>query len=107
MKTPEQIAKENDLFRKTMILTKRHRVVLSENVSSHEKREEIIEAVRNFEGFSADNDPYGEHDFGKVIVDETSYFFKIDYYDENLEYGVDPKEEPAIRVMTIMSADEY
>ena len=45
-----------------------------------EKRKlEILEAVGKFDGFDADNDPYGEHDFGALQVDGERLFFKIDY----------------------------
>ncbi|MEM9476949.1 MAG: DUF3768 domain-containing protein [Pseudomonadota bacterium] len=46
-----------------------------------------VEAVRMFDGFSEDNDPWGEHDFGAVAVNGEKVFFKIDYYDPSLEAG--------------------
>ena len=37
------------------------------------------------------------------------YFFKIDYYDKNTEFGSPDPADPAVttRVLTIMRADEY
>jgi hypothetical protein len=38
--------------------------------------------VQNFADFSADNDPYGEHDFGSFEVAGETFFWKIDLYEE-------------------------
>ncbi len=38
---------------------------------------EIINEVRNFNNFNEDNDPYKEHDFGKVVVNGTDYFCNV------------------------------
>lgn len=55
------------------------------------------------------NDPYGEHDFGKVVVNGVSCFWKISYYDNRLEYGSEDPANPDIttRVLTIMLTSEY
>jgi hypothetical protein len=94
------IALKNDLFRKTFI---GGRVMLTNGVNGSGKVDEILKAVREFNDFNEDNDPYKEHDFGKIVIDGEDYFFKIDYYDENYEYF----QEDGNRVMTIMRADEY
>ena len=60
-----------------------------------------------FDAFTKDNDPWHEHDFGKFSVGGEEYMFKIDYYDENLQYGADPLTQPFRRVLTILRADEY
>jgi Protein of unknown function (DUF3768) len=66
-------------------------------------------AISAFEGFTRDNDPYGEHDFGSVEVPGHVIFFKIDYYDLDLLHHSPDPADPAVtrRVMTIMLADEY
>ncbi len=66
-------------------------------------------AIADFEGFSNGNDPYEEHDFGMVTVDDTRLFFKIDYYDRNKRCrSEDPADpEKTCRVMTILLAEEY
>lgn len=71
--------------------------------------EELISAVRNFAAFSKSNDPYGEHDFGNVEVDGVSYFWKVDCYDLNLEFGSpDPADETRTRrILTILAASEW
>jgi hypothetical protein len=72
-------------------------------------RQRLIEVVRRFDDFTADNDPYGEHDFGKVTLDGSDHFFKIDYYDKDKQYGSEDASNPAItcRVVTIMNAEDY
>lgn len=68
-----------------------------------------LAAVRSFDTFTTDNDPYGEHDFGCVAVGEERVFWKIDYYDTTLCYGSNDPADPAqtTRVITIMLAHEY
>lgn len=68
----------------------------------------VLAAVRGFEDFTAANDPWGEHDFGQVVIDGEAYFWKIDAYDINLEYGSpDPADETVTRrVLIIMTAGD-
>lgn len=68
-----------------------------------------IRAVRLFDRFDPENDPYGEHDFGSVEVDGQRLFWKIDYYDRSLSYGSSDPANPAVtcRVITLMLASEY
>jgi Protein of unknown function (DUF3768) len=68
-----------------------------------------IAAVRAFDTFSADNDPHGEHDFGAFDIDGEHLFWKIDYYDTDLEHGSPNAADPAVtkRVLTILLAEEY
>lgn len=67
-----------------------------------------LAAVRAFSAFSADNDPYGEHDFGAFPLDGERLCWKIDYYDLSLGYGSRDPADPAqtTRVLTIMLAEE-
>jgi hypothetical protein len=71
----------------------------------------VINAVKNYDDWSESNDPYGEHDYGRVEVDGVSYIWKIDYYDLSYTYGVDASERNNTarcrRVLTIMRSDEY
>lgn len=68
-----------------------------------------LAAVRTFTAFDADNDPYGEHDFGSFTLSGQLLFWKIDYYDRKLEEGSpDPADERVTsRVLTVMLATEY
>ena len=69
----------------------------------------VTAAVRSFEAFSDDNDPWQEHDCATLDVDGEAVMFKIDYYDENMEYGSpDPADAKLTRrVLTIMLASDY
>lgn len=68
-----------------------------------------LRSVQTFEGFTQDNDPYGEHDFGSLNLAGSTIFWKIDCYDENLEFGSEDPADPARtrRVLTLMLASEY
>lgn len=68
-----------------------------------------LHAVRTFDDFNEDNDPYGTHEFGMVEVDGHNVMFKIDAYDQNLEYGSPDPTDPSVttRVLTILLASEY
>ena len=74
-----------------------------------EAQARIIEAVRAFDDFTPDNDPYGEHDFGSVEVDGDKIFFKFDYFDlTHAMHSEDPADSSKTeRVLTIMLASEY
>ena len=69
----------------------------------------LFRAVSDFDDFNQDNDPHGEHDFGRIMLDACTYFWKIDYYDHNLCFGSEDPTNTDIttRVLTIMLASEY
>ncbi len=103
-----EVKNRNDIFRRGMIQDNRHRIVLTQGVAYCENKERIVELVRDFDSFTGGNDPYEEHDFGMIEVNGQKYFFKIEYYDLNYEWGVDPHETSEYALlMTIMRADEY
>lgn len=70
---------------------------------------EIHQLVVDYDDFSADNDPYGEHDFGALTFQGEKVFWKIDYYDATLAAGSPDPADPEVtmRVLTIMLANEY
>lgn len=65
--------------------------------------------VMGYSAFTEDNDPHGEHDFGSFDIDGDKFFWKIDYYDRQKEYGSDDPADPAktCRVITVMLASDY
>lgn len=69
----------------------------------------ITKAVRSYDDFSPDNDPYGEHDFGSFELYSHGLYWKIDYYDLTLECGSEDASNPEVtsRVLTIMLKEEY
>lgn len=69
----------------------------------------VLLAIQQVVEFNEDNDPYGEHDFGSVVVNGDRLFWKIDYYDRLLmSQAVDPANPiECTRVMTVMYAWEY
>jgi hypothetical protein len=70
---------------------------------------EVAKRVAEFDAFTRDNDPYGEHDFGSFDYGGAAIFWKIDYYDRDLRGGSPDPADPSVttRVLTIMLASEY
>ena len=69
----------------------------------------IVNAIASFHDFNADNDPWGEHDFGTLQFEGHSVVFKIDYYALDGESHSPDPSDPGVteRVITIMLAEEY
>jgi hypothetical protein len=67
---------------------------------------ELIKTMRRHQ---FEEDTYGERDFGAFTFRGEKVFFKVDYYDNNLEYGSEDPADASItaRVVTIMLASEY
>ena len=109
MSAPLFVTALNDAFRRTFM---GGRVLLTAGITSLSETHqvEIMQAVQSFESFTADNDPYGEHDFGRIDHPVAGrIFWKIDYYDRSMEQGSDDPADPTktVRVLTIMLASEY
>lgn len=102
-----KIMERNDNLRKSLRSDHQNKVVLTSSVYQSDDKEKILELVRTFDDFNKDNDPYKEHDFGMVMFNKQTYYFKFDYYDLNMEYGVDPHTDEYILVLTIMHSSEY
>lgn len=108
-----KIRKLNDEFRKNLISKTGiiyWKLILTKWVLwfSEYQQIKIIKKAIAFNKFTEDNDPYGEHDFWTIEIYWTKFFWKIDYYDKNCEYGsLDPSDEKkTTRVMTILLAEE-
>jgi hypothetical protein len=70
---------------------------------------EVLRRVREYDRFTWDNDPYGEHDFGSFEIGGTVFMWKLDYYDRDLQCGSEDPADPGrtTRVLTVMLASEY
>ncbi len=115
-KPPPTIAELNDLFRKnpTPIIGKppvQGKLLITQGISalSQEDQASILAKVRDFRDFTADNDPYGEHDFGSFEHQDQKIFWKIDYYAPDMNSGSEDPADPGKtnRVLTVMLAEEY
>jgi hypothetical protein len=104
----EKIRNLNDNFRRTFT---GGTVLLSASIAALSKTQQIviIAAVRAFDEFTVDNDPYSEHDFGSLEVGLETIFFKIDYYDLTKAMHSPDEADPAVtaRVLTILLASDY
>ncbi len=104
MKTKQAsvVAALNDEFRR-----KGFGVVITPGVQAIDDVAGLMRAVRTFDAFTSDNDPYGEHDFGSIVWHDETVLWKIDYYDVQLRGWEDPLSRRCRRVLTVMLASEY
>lgn len=98
----------NDNFRSTLI---GGQVVMTAGVNElpMDVKAKVLLTVMSFDGFTKDNDPYGQHDFGFFEVAGDIFYWKIDYYDPDCRFGSEDPADPekTARVLTIMLAAEY
>ena len=104
------IADLNDRFRKEP--TRHGNAYTTDGVAEHGPAfvAKAFAGVAAFDAFSADNDPWGEHDFGSFELEGEKLFWKIDYFDKHdPDLGAEDPSNPTTtqRVLTIMLADEY
>jgi len=106
--TTARIRELNDAFRTTF---RGGRIMMTPGVNGMPDcvKAEVLTKVATFKDFTEDNDPHGEHDFGAFEVVGRKLFWKIDYYDRELQHGSENPTNPdeTIRVLTIMLASEY
>ena len=103
MKTQHsEIATLNDKFRKYGLgyMMTPGIAALGDNVA-------VTDAIRAYDSFNEDNDPYGEHDFGSLELFGEKIFWKFDYYNPSLQSYCDPLDSSCVRVLTVMLAEEY
>lgn len=104
----ERIARLNDELRITGL---GGRIIVTRGVQSLPQFNSmaLIHALRSYDGFDIHNDPHGERDFGDFDHCGAELLWKIDYYDERLEYRSDDPADPDVttRVLTILLAAEY
>jgi len=108
-----QIRALNDKFRQTFD-NKIGKVIITHGVGclNINQLQQLIQAVKQFNDFNEDNDPWQEHDMGRIELFDEKFFFKIDYFDsQRYEQGIGSEEPENIhktfRVMTIMLVNEY
>lgn len=69
----------------------------------------VVRLTTEFDAFTPDNDPDGEHNFGSFEYGGNKFFWKIDYYDKQKIFGSPNPADTAVthRVLTLMIAQEY
>ena len=72
----EKVKQLNDAFRRSTV---GGTFIFTSGISALDKqtREEIILGVRKFDNFTEGNDPYKEHDFGKLTIKGIDIFWKM------------------------------
>jgi hypothetical protein len=105
-----RIAALNDALRKDPSRA-RWMMTLGVNAEGPEFVAAAIAAVKAFDAFTAENDPYDEHDFGSVRVKGQDLFWKIDYFEKGSDHtaGAETPDDPQTtdRVLTILFPREY
>ena len=104
-----KIAELNDQFRQGDMKLGQYMMTSGVQALAPEKQVQLIRLVQGFDQFTPDNDPYKEHDFGRVSMDGRDYFWKIDYYDPiRSQHSADPASPNATRrILVLMRTDEY
>lgn len=92
----------NDQFRKSGF-----GITLTNGIQSVRDLPGLLQAIREFDDFNEDNDPWHEHDFGRLEWNGDKVFWKIDYYNETLDGWEHPLSGRCKRVLTVMLAEEY
>jgi hypothetical protein len=98
----------NDEFRKTLHGGRLH-ITRSLLIRTEGKVGELILAIAAFDDFTADNDPYKEHDFGSLTWKGDVILWKIDCYDLDMSMASPDPADPTVtrRVLTVMLAEDY
>ncbi len=121
----ERIARLNDLARRAMGVACTAVATVGFRSLPDADQSCVRELIETYDTFDEDNDPHGERDFGTIYQlsdggwtterprlredERERVFWKLDYYDRDLQFGSEDAANPAItrRVLTIMLADEY
>src|SRR5712692_5259893 len=92
--TAAEIARRNDEFRRTT-----REMYLMPGIQALPDMLDLVQAVRDFNTFTYDNDPDGEHNRGSIIWHEQETMWQIDYFDQTLSYAEDPLLPECRRVL--------
>jgi len=116
-KTLSVITQHNDMFRTSFGKCKdlKGQIVQTQGVAALGPIAAMIIAskIMRYDNFTEETDPYGEHDFGSVIIHHNgvpiTVWWKIDLYDADYERGAEDPEDTArtARVMTILLPSEH
>lgn len=109
MNDKAEVARLNDLLRTTM--HPRHgQVVVTHGVAilPMEKQLRILTAIQEYDEWTREVDPHGEHDFCAVTVDGERFFAKCDYYDPSYRCHSENPADPVKtkRVLTVKRAGD-
>lgn len=109
----EQTRALNDQFRSNFD-PKLGRVILTAGVQAlpNEQLQQLLQAVKDFNDFNSENNPYLENDMGRIELFNSSFFWKIDYLDrqqwrQSIGSSDHADVQKTLRVMTIMFTSEY
>ena len=109
MSSTATIRELNDAFRTTF--SGNGDVYLTRGIDElpEEEKSAVLQRVQTFDAFTPDNDPHSEHDFGSFEHAGKKVFWKIDYYDLDLQYhSPEPADEDStMRILTVMLAEDY
>jgi hypothetical protein len=98
----------NDAFRKTFAGGK---MVMTASVAALPEMVKASALVKlaEFNDFTPENDPHGEHDFLSFEHCNRTFFWKCDYYDKEMDGGSEDPADPdkTTRVGTLMLAEDY
>jgi Protein of unknown function (DUF3768) len=89
---PKWLAEKDRILIWNDHLRKSHRggkVLLTRGIAALDARLQatIMKAVADFDAFTPDNDPHGEHDCAILSVKGHRIIFKIDYFDPSMTYA--------------------
>jgi hypothetical protein len=104
----KRVARLNDRFRRSFLGGK---IVIS--IGVHALPDTVKAAallrVATYRGFTEENDPHGEHNFGRFRLYAEQFCWKIDYFDPQFEHASEDPSDPKKtgRVLTLMLSREY
>jgi uncharacterized protein DUF3768 len=103
-----EIRRLNEQFRTTF---RGGQVLLTASVAELPSADKAagLQAVADFKDFNEENDPNEERDYGAFDLSGREWWFKIDYYDLNLEgRSADPADPAKMkRIMTVGLAMDW
>ena len=99
---PNLIGRLNDTFRRST-----REILLTPGVQALPDIGGLVGAVRAFNDFTPENDPYGHHNRGSITWHDQATGWQIDCYDQALQHEGDPLEPECRRILTVFLHSEY